>query len=180
MNRQELAGTLPRDAVVHKRSLNAFRKPGGDVAALAVVQILCFLALTRLEPRFFIIHLHQLIPYAAILILIVYGQARWAYMIAPLVSAAWFVLAYTAGLLGSAVERLRSAPSFSSAADFVAMLAVVIAIVAVIMTALSRIHWVKECSGRARGWRTFFVSLGIVLVYYGILLRWFWDMIPDV
>jgi hypothetical protein len=26
---------------------------------------------------------------------------------------------------------------------------------------------------------TFFVSLGIVVLYYGILLRWFWDMMPN-
>jgi len=146
---------------------------------LALVQIFCFLALARLEPRFFIIHLYQLIPYVAILLLVAYGRQRWAYTIAPLISIAWFGLVYMAGLLGSAVERLRSPENFRSDANFVAILAVVTATVAVLMTALCRIHWVKEYAGRGRSWRTFLASLGIVLVYYGILLRWFWDMIPD-
>ena len=179
MNRQELAEFAPADPATHKRNLATFRRPGGDVAALAVVQIFCFLSLARLEPRFFIIHFYQLMPYVAILLLVGYGQQRWAYMIGPLVSVAWFGLAYMAGLLGSAVERLRSIENFAPSANLVAMLAVVTAIMAVLMTVLSRIHWVRECSGREQAWRTFFVSLGIVLVYYGILLRWFWDMIPD-
>ena len=50
------------------------------------------------------------------------------------------------------------------------------AVVAVLVTLLSRIHWMKEYSGRGRTWRTFLVSFGIVVAYYGVLLRWFWDM----
>jgi hypothetical protein len=46
------------------------------------------------------------------------------------------------------------------------------------MIVLSLIHWMKEYSG-GQNWRTFLLSLGIVVVYYGILLRWFWDMIPN-
>jgi hypothetical protein len=179
VSRQEFTGFASADPLARKQNFATFRRPGSDVAALAVVQIFCFLALARLEPRFFIIHLYQLMPYAAILLLVAYGQQRWAYTIAPLVSVAWFGLAYTADLLGSAVTRLRSVGSFGSAADIVAVLAVVTAILAVLMTVLSRIHWVRECSGRGRAWRTFFVSLGIVLAYYAILLRWFWDMIPN-
>ena len=178
MNRQELAGFL-RAAAPPKTCLATFRKPGSAVAASAVVQIFCFLALARLEPRFFIIHLYQLIPFVAILLLVASGQRRWAYTIAPLVSVAWLGLAYMAGLLGSAVARLKSVESFGSATSFVDVLALVTAILAVLMTVLCRIHWMREYSGRGRSWRTFLVSLGIVLLYYGILLRWFWDMIPD-
>jgi hypothetical protein len=161
VSRQELAGT---EAATRKRVLATFRKPGSDVGALAVVQILCFLALARIESQFFIIHLYQLIPYVAILTLIAYGQQQWAYTIGPLVSVTWFALAYMAGLLGSA-------------ANLVAILAIVIAIVAALMTVLCRIHWMEEYSGRGPRWRTFLVSFGIVLAYFVILLRWFWDMI---
>jgi len=83
------------------------------------------------------------------------------------------------GLLDSAVERLRSVESFGSAVDFVAVLAVLTAIVAVLMTLLCRIRWLQEYSGRSRSWRTFLTSLGLVLSYYGILLRWFWQMVSD-
>ncbi|HYL62672.1 MAG TPA: hypothetical protein VE077_08620 [Candidatus Methylomirabilis sp.] len=81
---------------------------------MAVVQIFCFLTPERLEPYYFIIHLYQLIPYLAILLLVVYGQQRWAYTIGPLVSVAWFGLAYMAGLLGSAVERVLTPESVGS------------------------------------------------------------------
>jgi hypothetical protein len=37
----------------------------------------------------------------------------------------------------------------------------------------------KEYSGRGRAWRTFLIGLGIVLVYYAVLLHWFWDMIRN-
>ena len=177
MNQQEIPRSA--DAVAHKPSLATFWKAGGDVADLAVAQILCFLTLTRLEPRFFIIHLYQLIPYVAILILIGYGRARWAYMIGPVVSIVWLGLAYSAGLLGSAVERLRTFGNKSLDANLVAFVAVVTALLAVLMTVLSGVHWVKEFSGRGLALRTLLISIGIVMVYYAVLLRWFWEMIPD-
>lgn len=179
MNRQELTSFAPNRGSSHTRRLSTFLNPGRDIAVLAGVQILCFLALTRLEPRFFIIHFYQLIPYVALLLLIGFGQERWAYMVGPLVSLVWLGLAYTADLLGSAVEHLRSPGTFSLDANLVALLAVITAVVAVLMTVLCRIHWVKEYSGRGRPWRFFLASLAIVVAYYAILLRWFWDMIPS-
>lgn len=173
MNQQELAGSLPDDAVPRTQSLGALRKSSRDVAALAVVQITCTLALTRLEPRFSIIHLYQLIPYVAILILIGYGQARWAYMIGPLVSIVWLGLAYCAGLLGSAEERLRTFGDNGFDINVTALLALITAVVAVLMTVLSHIHWAKEFAGRRLALRTFLISIGIAIVYYAALLRWF-------
>lgn len=178
MNRPKLTG-LAADDFLRTGGTTASLKLGRPVAGLAGIQIICFLALTLLEPRFFIIHLYQLIPYVAIVLLVGCGQARWAYMIGPLVSLVWLGLAYTAGLLGSAVERLRTFGSSSPDANLVALLAVTTAVVAVLMTVLSRIHWIKEYSGRGHSWRTFFFSLGIVVAYYSVLLRWFWDMIPN-
>lgn len=179
MKRIELTGLAAGDHSLRTRGIPTFLKPGRDVAMLAAVQIICFLALTRLEPRFFIIHLYQLIPYVAILLLVGYGQERWAYMAGPLVSLAWLTLASTAGLLSSAVEHLRTFGSFTTDANLVTLLAIVTATVAVLMTTLCRIHWVKEYSGRGRTWHTFLVTLAIVVAYYAILLRWFWDMIPN-
>ena len=179
MNRQEITEFSPSGSSMHTRGMAALLKPGRDVAMLASIQILCFLALTRLEPRFFIIHLYQVIPYVAIMLLVGYGRERWAYMIGPLVSLAWLGLAYIAGLLGSAVERLRSFERPSRETDFVAVLAVVTAVVALLMIVLCRIHWVKQNLERGEAWRTFLVSLTIVVAYYAILLRWFWDMIPN-
>jgi len=179
MNRPKLTGLAAADDSLRTRGIPAFLKPGRDIAILAGVQIICFLALTRLEPRFLIIHLYQLIPYVAIVLLVGYGHERWAYMIGPLVSLVWLGLAYMAGLLGSAVERLRTFGSSSPDANLFSLNDSATAVVAVLMTVLSRIHWMKEYSGRVPTWRTFLFSLGIVVAYYGILLRWFWDMIPN-
>src|SRR5712692_6220920 len=117
MNRPKLTGLAAADDSLRTRGIPAFLKPGRDIAILAGVQIICFLALTRLEPRFLIIHLYQLIPYVAIVLLVGYGHERWAYMIGPLVSLVWLGLAYMAGLLGSAVERLRTFGSSSPDAN---------------------------------------------------------------
>jgi len=178
MKRIELTGMAPGDSL-GDRGIWAFQKPGRDVAILAGVQIIVFLALARLEPRFFLIHVYQLIPYVAIVLLIGYGREGWAYIIGPLVSLGWLVLASTAGLLTSAIERFRTLGAFSMDANLVAFLAIVTAAAAVLMTTLCRIHWVKDYARHGRTWRTFFVSLAIVVVYYLVLLRWFWDMIPN-
>ncbi len=178
MKRIELTGLAPGDSL-GDRGIWAFEKPGRDVAMLAGVQIIVFLALARLEPRFLIIHFYQLIPYVAIVLLIGYGREGWAYMIAPLVSLGWLVLASTAGLLTSAIERFRTLGAFRMDANLVSFLAIVTTAAAVLMTTLCRIHWVKDHARHGRTRRTFFASLAIVVVYYLVLLRWFWDVIPN-
>ena len=157
-----------------------FTKPGRDIAALAGIQIVCFLALTGLEPRFFIIHLYQMIPYGAILVLVGYALDRWAYAIGALVSIVWLGLAYIAGILSSAVERLRIPAHYDATANLIAVLALMTAIVAVLMTVLCRIHWVKADSERRANRRIFLLSSAMVCAYYLVLARWFWDMIRDV
>jgi hypothetical protein len=162
------------------RGSSGLAKPGRDIAALAGIQIVCFLVLTRFEPRFFIIHLYQMVPYAAILLLVGYSLLRWAYAIGALVSILWLGLAYEAGLLGSAVERLRIPANSDTAANLVAVLALVTGVVAVLMTVLCRVHWVKGDSQSRANRRVFLLSLAMVCAYYLVLAHWFWDMIRDV
>jgi hypothetical protein len=59
----------------------------------------------------------------------------------------------------------------------VSFLAVTTAATALLMIALCVKHWSKEYAGLGKTLNTFFISLGIVAVYYGIFLHWFWDMI---
>ena len=113
VNRANIA-TFHPEATAQRKKLHAiFRKAGSDVAALALLQIFCFLILAYLEPRFVLIHFYQLIPYVAIVLLIAQDQQRWAYMIGPLVSLGWLGLAYWAGLLYWAVEQLRGWTRFT-------------------------------------------------------------------
>ena len=131
-----------------------FRKAGSDVAALALLQIVCFLILAHVEPRFVLIHFYQLIPYVALFLLIIHGQRRWAYMIGPLVSIGWLSIAYWAGLLSWAVEQLRAMEAFS-AATLVALLAVITALLAVVMALRCRLRWVREYADQPQSYRIF-------------------------
>jgi len=154
-------------------------RPYRDIATLATVQIACFCVLANLEPNFFLIHLYESILYIAILIMLFYMVDRWAYMIGMLASVIWLGLAYETGILGRAVHQTSKLRTADWTADLVALGALVTALVAVLMIVFCGRHWLKEYSGSGKTRRTFFLSLGIVAVYYGTLLRFFWDLIPN-
>ena len=154
-------------------------QPYRDIAVLAGTQVLCFLFLAQFEPRFVVIHLYQSVLYLAILILLYYREDRWAYMIAMLASAGWLVLAYVSPLLSMAVRQLVAFRGSDTTQIAVNLLALVTAVLAVSMIALCARHWWKEYVGLGKTLNTFLISFGIVAVYYGIFLHWFWAMIPD-
>jgi hypothetical protein len=154
-------------------------RPYRDIATLAVVQIACFFLLAHFEPNFFLIHLYQSILYIAILVMLFYREDRWAYMIGMLASVVWLGLAYEAGILGGGLRQLSDLQTASMTANFVGMAALTTALLAVLMVVFCGRHWMKEYSGLGKARSTFFVSLGIVAVYYGTLLRFFWVMIPS-
>ena len=154
-------------------------RPYRDIATLAGAQVVCFLALTHLEPNFFLIHLYQSILYVAILVMLFFTEDRWAYMIGMLASAVWLVMAYVTGILGSAVQQFSGMLRGAAPATPVGWLAFATALIAALMIAFCARHWMREYAGTGKTGRTFLVSLGVVVVYYGILLRWFWDMIPN-
>ena len=154
-------------------------RPYRDIATLAGAQVICFLALTHLEPNFFLIHLYQSILYIAILVMLFYMEDRWAYMIGMLASAVWLGMAYVTGILGSATQQMIMVRSGGASATPVSIIALLTALIAVLMIAFSARHWIKEYAGLGKTRSTLLVSLGVIVVYYGILLRWFWDMIPN-
>jgi hypothetical protein len=154
-------------------------KPYRDIAILATVQIACFSLLAHLEPNFFLIHLYESILYIAILVMLFYRIDRWAYMIGMLASVVWLGLAYETGILGRAVAQMSELRKADWTANLVGLGALLTALVAVLMIVFCGRRWLKEYSGLGKTRRTFFVSLGIVAAYYGILLRFFWDMMPS-
>lgn len=103
-------------------------------------------------------------------------EDRWAYMIGMLASVVWLGLAYESGILGSAVRQVSQ---LGSNAGLVGLVALTTALLAVLMIAFCARHWKKEYSGLGKTPVTFFVSLGIVVVYYATLLRFFWAIIPN-
>jgi hypothetical protein len=150
-----------------------------DIASLAGAQLLCFLFLTHLEPNFFLVHLYQSILYIAILVMLFYMEDRWAYMIAMLASFVWLGMAYATGILGGAVRQMGELRGATPPADAVGFIALLTALIAVLMIALCGRHWKREDAGLGKTRSTFLVSLGIVAVYYGILITFFWEMIPN-
>ena len=154
-------------------------KPYRDIAAIAGAQVVCFLLLTNLEPSFFLVHLYQSILYIGILVMLFYMEDRWAYMIGMLASVVWLGMAYATGILGSSTQLLINRNSPNLTATLVSSIALITALFAVSMFALCARHWQKEYWGLGKTRNTFLVSLGVVGVYYGLLIALFWRMIPN-
>ena len=151
-----------------------------DVATLAVIQVLCFVLLAHLEPEFFLLHLYQSVLYMAILLMLFYFHERWAYMIGMLASIVWLVLAFATGLLGGAARQLVRLVQGNWPNSPVSLLAGLTALLAVLMIGFTARHWIREYAVLGKWRRTFFVSLGVVAVYYITLVVWFWHMIPQI
>lgn len=154
-------------------------RPYRDIATLAGAQLVCFMVLTHLEPNFFLVHLYQSILYIAILVMLFYMEDRWAYMIGMVASVVWLGMAYATGILGSAFRQMGELRNADANANAVAFIALATALIAVLMVAFCGRHWSKEYAGLGKGRSTLLVSLGVVGVYYGILIVWFWAMIPN-
>jgi hypothetical protein len=155
-------------------------RPYRDIAALAGVQVFCFLLLTHLEPDFFLLHFYQTTMYLAVLILLFYTEDRWAYMLGMLAPAAWLIMAFATGMLGAAVRQVAHIGQGVGLNNIVSLLAGVTAVVSVLMIGACGRHWAKEYAGLGKSLKTFAVSFGIVAIYYAILIAWFWHLIPVV
>jgi len=131
-----------------------------------------------LEPNFFLFHFYQTVVYLAILIMLFYMEDRWAYMIGIIAPALWLVMTFASGLLGGAVRQILRLGGGQGLTNPVSFLAAVAALLSVLLILVSLRHWVKEYVGLGQSLKTFLVSFGIVAVYYGILVVWFWRTIP--
>jgi hypothetical protein len=158
-------------------------RPYRDIATVAGAQVICFLLLTHLEPQFFLLHLYQTIIYMAILIMLFYMEDRWAYMIGMLAPAVWLGMVFSTGLLGGAarqfvpqVVQLARRERLTNPVSFVAAIASLLAVVMIVLCAR---HWKREYSGLGKTASTFAVGVGLVALYYGILVIWFWNMFPN-
>jgi len=151
-----------------------------DIAILACLQVICFLLLSHLEPDFFLLHFYQTIVYLAILIMLFFMEDRWAYMIGMVAPAVWLVMTFASGLLGGAARQILWLGQGRGLTNPVSFLAAVSALLSLLMIAACARRWMKEYAGLGKSGSTFAFSFGIVVVYYGILVVWFWHMIPFV
>jgi hypothetical protein len=153
-------------------------RPYRDIATVAGAQVICFLLLTHLEPQYFLLHFYQTLIYIAILIMLFYMEDRWAYMIGILAPATWLVMAFSTGLMGGGVRQVWRLARGEALTNQVSLIAAITTVLSVAMIALCGRHWKKEYAGLGKTLSTFAVSLGIVAVYYAILVIWFWNMVP--
>jgi hypothetical protein len=150
-----------------------------EISALCALQVICFLLLSHLEPDFFLLHFYQTIIYLAILIMLFYMEDRWAYMIGILAPAMWLLISFASGLLGGAVRQILELSSRHTLTNPISFLAAVSALLSLLMIAACTRRWFKEYVGLGKSLSTFAVTFGIVAIYYGILVVWFWHMIPS-
>jgi hypothetical protein len=155
-----------------------FMRPYRDIATIAALQVVCFSVLTHFEPQFFLLHLYQTIIYMAILILLFYMEDRWAYMIGMLAPVAWLGMVFATGLLGGAARQVLHLVRGEGLTNDVSFIAAISAVLSVLMIIFCARHWKREYSGLGKTASTFAISVGVVVVYYGILAIWFWNMIP--
>ncbi len=150
------------------------------IATMSAALMVCFFLLSHLEPDFFLLHLYQSLIYLAIILMLFYLEDRYAYMLGILAPAVWLVLAYAAGLLGGAAGQASRLMRAQRPSNDVSFLAGVTAVLAVMMIILCLYQWRREYAGLGKGRTTLVVSLGIVVVYYAVLVIWFWRLIPQV
>ena len=149
-----------------------------EIAALAGLQVLCFLLLSHFEPNFFLLHFYQTIVYLAILIMLFFMEDRWAYMLGIIAPAAWLTMTFATGLLWGAARQILQVGAGKGMSNPVSFLAGVAALLSVLMISACSRRWIREYAGLGRTAVTMGVSFAIVALYYGILVAWFWHMIP--
>ncbi|HTZ48898.1 MAG TPA: hypothetical protein VMH20_15000 [Verrucomicrobiae bacterium] len=153
-------------------------KPYREIAALAVLQVICFLLLSHLEPDFFLLHFYETIIYLAILIMLFYMEDRWAYMLGIMAPAAWLAMVFASGLLGGAARQVLQVTLGHGLTNPVSFLAAISVLLSVLMITACMRRWMREYAGLGKSSSTVAVTFGIVAVYYGILVAWFWHIIP--
>jgi hypothetical protein len=148
------------------------------IATLAGVLMFCFFLLSHLEPEFFLLHLYQSLIYLVIILMLFYFEDHWAYMLGMLAPAIWTLLVFSTGLLGGAARQFGQLLQFEGVSNTVSLMAGITSILSFLMIGFCAYRWKREFAGLGLAARTFGVSLGIVAVYYGVLVSWFVRLIP--
>ena len=141
------------------------------IATLSGAMMFCFLSLSQFDTTFFFLHFYESMIYLAIILMLFYLEDQWAYMLGMLAPSVWLLLSLASGVLYGALRQVvGSEGTHLTGAGMVTLLT---AILALLMITFCARHWKREFAGLGVGLRTFFISLAIVIVYYGILIYWF-------
>jgi len=142
------------------------------IATLASALMLCFLLLSHFDSQFFLVHFYESLIYVAIVLMLFYFEDRWAYMLGILAPAAWLVLIVAIGGLPDFFRQAVLVLHFQQP-DFPAhLLGAFTLILAVGMIAICSLRWKQEFAGLHKGWSTFLVCMGVVAIYYAVMVIW--------
>jgi hypothetical protein len=142
------------------------------IATLASALMLCFLLLSHFDSQFFLVHFYEALIYIAIVLMLFYFEDRWAYALGILAPAAWLILITAIGALPDFLRQILLVLRFERP-DFPAhLLGALTFIFALMMMVFCALRWKREFAGLHKGWRTFLPCLGIVAIYYAVLVLW--------
>jgi hypothetical protein len=144
------------------------------ITLLALAEIACFLLLSRLDFAFSLFHIYESLIYAAIAVLLIYSESRWAYMLGILAPSVWMLLAVATGAFGEPMREITRLIHVEPPNYAVQILGGAVSMLSVAMIALCAYRWEHQFAKAEKRLRTFAVSLGIVTAYYGVLALWFW------
>jgi hypothetical protein len=148
------------------------------IATLAGGMVFCFMVLAQLDSQFFFLHFYESLMYLAIILMLFYFEDHWAYMLGMLTPAGWLILNLANWQLVLAFRQ--TAQYFGGEAPLAGAgpVTLLTAFVSLLMMWFCWRRWKQEFSGLGKGAKTFWVSLVIVLAYYGILVFWFTRLVP--
>lgn len=153
------------------------------LATLSGALMVCFLLLTGFEPQFFTLHFYQSLIYLLIILMLFYFEDHWAYALGIMAPAVWLVLHLGTGLIASTFRQVPSEMSrlFSGVtpSNGVAIITVLIAVLSVAMIIFNWVRWKREFMGARKESPVFLGSFVVVVVFYGVLIYWFWHVIPQ-
>jgi hypothetical protein len=90
----------------------------------------------------------------------------------------YFGAGWLVGLLGTATRQLLRLEQGQVLTNLVSLLAAVTTLLSVAMMAVCARRSHRECGGLGKSLTTLLLSSEMVVVYYGILVVWFWHMMP--
>jgi len=144
------------------------------IATLALALMLCFLLLSHFDPQFFLLHFYESLIYLAITLMLFYFEDRWAYMLGIVAPTGWLLLTIASGGFGEFIRQANELAHIKVPEYPPAFIGGVITNLSVALIAICVRRWRREFKGVGKGLTTFLVSTGIVAVYYGLLVLWFW------
>lgn len=147
------------------------------IATLAGALMFCYLSLAQFDSAFFYLHFYESMIYLVIILMLFYLEDRWAYALGILAPAGWILLSLITSI-PIALVQLGRYFSGESRPTNVALTTLLTTVLAILMIIFCARRWKREFAGLGQGWRTFGVSLPVVVVYYAILVYWFGMSFP--